>query len=213
MTEKIEIMVSAILLAAGNSKRMGEQDKLQLEYKGVPLVNHVMQQLLAANIEELIIVRKNSIGNLEEEFGRPFRQDAFGRIKIALNPNAALGMTSSIQAGVKLAKKETHGFMICQADMPLITTQEYNNIIAEFESNIAASPRLITSPFFQNQKGNPIILSAVYCQEILDHQEMEGCRALVRANAHEVLKVQMETNSVLVDVDTPEDWDVLDSNI
>lgn len=197
-------MVSAILLAAGNSKRMGEQDKLQLKYKGHWLINHVMQQLWAANIDELIIVRKDNSENLFE--GRNSE-----RIKIAMNPDAEKGMTTSIQAGVRLAKKESQGYMVCQADMPLITTSEYNKIIASFESNIANEPRLITIPFFQNQKGNPIILSAAYKQDILDHQEMEGCRALVKSNFQFVTKVEMKERHVLIDVDTPKDWERLQS--
>ncbi len=193
-------MVSAILLAAGSSKRMGAQDKLLLKYKGHWLVNHVMQQLWEANIDELIIVRKNNSENL---LGGKKTE----RIKIVLNPIAEKGMTTSIQAGIRAAKKDAHGYLICQADMPLISTLEYNQIIASFESKIADSPRLITVPFFQNQKGNPIILSAAYLQEILAHQEMEGCRAIVKANVENVSKVEMNTNHVLVDVDTYEDWE------
>jgi len=202
-------MVSAILLAAGSSKRMGEQDKLMLSYKGKLLVNHVLQQLWAANIDELIIVRKDNTEHLLREAARLSPQDDSKRIKIALNPDAKLGMTTSIQAGVGNARKDTQGYMICQADMPLITTNEYNKIITEFNSNISVNPRLITIPFFQNQKGNPIILSSAYFQEILDHKEMEGCRALVMANVQEIQRVKMQSDSVLVDVDTPEDWKVL----
>ncbi len=195
-------MVSAILLAAGSSTRMGAQDKLFLKYKGHWLVNHVMQQLWAADIDELIIVRKD---NSEHLLGGIFSD----RIKLALNPIADKGMTTSIQAGVRASSSLATGYMICQADMPLTTTEEYNHILSHFNHSIKTNPKTMALPFFQNQKGNPIILSSYYKDAILAHEEMEGCRKIVQTHSSEILKVEMDCDHVLFDVDNEKDWQEL----
>ena len=195
-------MVSAILLAAGSSTRMGEQDKLLLKYKGHWLVNHVMQQLWASKVDELIIVRKNKADNLLGGLSSD-------RIKVVVNPKADLGMTTSIQAGVKAANINSKGFMICQADMPLVQSSEYNLIIDAFKKRRAENEQCIAAPFFNHQKGNPIIFSSFYKSAILNHAEMEGCRRIVKENISQVLKVEMAKDHVLIDVDTKTDWEAL----
>jgi len=195
-------MVSAILLAAGSSTRMGDQDKLFLKYKGQWLVNHVMQQLWASNIDELIIVRKDNTENL-------LNGQSSDRIKIALNPLAEKGMTTSIQVGVRASDPNTNGYMICQADMPLIQAAEYNRIIDVFEKGILKNDKCIAVPFYQGKKGNPIIFSARYRDLILGHEKMEGCRKIVKEHFEFVERVEMVEDHVLVDVDTVVDWAAL----
>lgn len=195
-------MVSAILLAAGESKRMGEQDKLFLKYKGTWIINHVMQHLWASNQSELVIVMNNDDNNLLDG-----QQSA--EIKTIVNPDYKKGMTTSIQKGVEAASSQASGYMICLADQPLMQRKEYDDIIDRFELLVRHDPKSIVVPFFDGKKGNPVIFSSVYRAAILAHREMEGCKEIVKTNKEHVYHIAMETDHILRDVDTPEDFEKL----
>lgn len=197
-------MVSAILLAAGESKRMGEQDKLFLKYKGDWIINHVMRNLWASNKSELIVVMQNNDSNL-------LNGQSTDEIKVAINPDFKKGMTTSIQAGVAAATEKSDGYMICLADQPLMQAEDYNMIIERFGLLYAHDPECIVVPIFEGQKGNPVIFSKAYRDVILSHEEMEGCRKIVKENREHVYKVVVSNNHILRDVDTPEDYEGLNS--
>ncbi len=192
-------MVTAILLAAGESKRMGDTDKRFLLYKGKPLVNHVMLNLWNSQQSQLIIVMQDNDNNLLN--GKDNEQ-----IKVIVNPDYQQGMTTSIQKGVAAASDEMTGYMICLADQPLISTEDYNRIIEAFENTYLSNKKCIIVPFFDQKKGNPVIFSAHYREAILAHKNMEGCREIIQANKEHIVKLEMPTNHILKDVDTPEDY-------
>lgn len=195
-------MVSAILLAAGESKRMGEQDKLFLKYKGNWIINHVMQNLWASRKSELVIVMNNNDNDL-------LNGQRSEEIQVVVNPDYKRGMTTSIQAGVNAASRSATGYMICLADQPLMKADEYNEIMERFELLVKHDPKSIVVPFYEGQKGNPVIFSEVHREAILNHQEMEGCKQIVQTNKQHVYKVEMHSDHILRDVDTPEDYEGL----
>lgn len=195
-------MVSAILLAAGESKRMGEQDKLFLKYKGNWIINHVMQNLWVSNQSELIIVMNN---NDNELLNGPRSE----KIQVVVNPDYKKGMTTSIQAGVRASSAGTSGFMVCLADQPLMQASDYNEIIDRFELLIKHDPKCIVVPFYGDVKGNPVIFSSVYRAAIMTHQEMEGCKEIVHTNKEHVYQIEMTNDHILKDVDTPKDYKAL----
>jgi len=195
-------MVSAILLAAGESKRMGDTDKRFLLYKGKPLVNHVMLNLWNSEQSQVIIVMQDNDNNLLN--GQENEQ-----IKVVINPDYQQGMTTSIQAGVAAASDKARGYMICLADQPLITTEDYNYIIETFENTYLSNKKCIIVPFFDQKKGNPVIFSAHYREAILAHKNMEGCKEIIQANKEHIVTIDMPNDHILRDVDTPEDYEKL----
>ena len=199
-------MVSAILLAAGESKRMGEQDKLFLKYKGNWIVNHVMQNLWASNQSELVIVMNNNDNGL-------LNGERSEEIQVVINPDYKKGMTTSIQAGVKAASDKASGYMICLADQPLMKKEDYNEIMERFELLVKHDPKTIIVPFYLGVKGNPVIFSSAYRDDILTHQEMEGCKDIIRSNKQHIYRLDMTNDHILKDVDTPEDYEGLVSEI
>jgi len=192
-------MVSAILLAAGESKRMGKRDKRFLPYQSRPLVEHVLDQIAQSQAVEVIVVRNgqndDSLEALQHE-----------RIRVIVNPDFQQGMTTSIQVGVQAASPETQGYMICLADQPLLQPSEYTQLITAFEAAFQHNPESILVPFYGGKKGNPVIFSASYRAAILTHTEMEGCKEIVQANQANLVRLSMSTPHILVDVDTPEDY-------
>lgn len=191
-------MLNVILLAAGQGLRMGGPNKLLLPFRGRTVLETTLSELCAADIGRVLVVtghRRESVAPVLEAF--PVRE--------IFNPDFESGMTGSIQAGVRAAEEGT-GFMICLADMPMITAAAYQLLAGSFLSFTSQDERSILLPRFGETKGNPVIFAATYRDEILRHSEPEGCRGIVQANATHVYWADMPDNSVLRDLDTPDDY-------
>lgn len=187
--------VSAIVLAAGQSRRMGVQNKMALEFEGQPLIHHVSEQVRKSEAFETIIVTSEVSFQL------------FEGQSVVINENYRSGMTSSIRAGVEACSAETDGFMICLGDQPLIRTDQYNYLMKVFEEKFQEDPKVIVVPTYKKSKGNPVILSSTYREAILKHQEPEGCKGIVQNNLEHVFLVETSNSAILADIDTPEDFD------
>ena len=113
--------VSAIVLAAGLSRRMGEENKLFLAFKGKPLVAWVIEKISQSKADEIIIVTS--------ELSKKLAGFANDKIKVVNNPDYKIGMTTSIQKGILATSESSIGYMICLGDQPLIEIADYNKII------------------------------------------------------------------------------------
>lgn len=195
--------VSAIVLAAGLSSRMQGQQKLFLPYRNKTIFEQVVAELLASKASEVIIVSSPLTHERIKSMSLP-------GITLVSNPDHTQGMTTTIQKGVQAAGQDADGYLICLGDMPRITSEEYDQLIKAFASSYAEDSKAILLPFHQGQKGNPVIFSSSYRNAILTHQDMEGCRGIVQSNKTHLTKVPMTTDHVLVDVDTPRDYEGLD---
>jgi molybdenum cofactor cytidylyltransferase len=193
-------MLSAILLAAGSSRRMGANNKLLLPWKGRPIVAVTAANLLAAGLDEVIVVTGyESIAVVAALGSLP--------IRLVHNPRFEEGMTSSIQAGV--AKAAGTGYMICLADMVLITPAEYALLAMAWEKQYALDDHCIGIPEYKGEKGNPVILPAAFRGEILLHPEKEGCKETVRLHRPHHFRIDMPTDHILTDIDRPEEYVLL----
>lgn len=191
-------MLSAIVLAAGLSKRMGNINKLLLPYKNKTIIEATLENILASGIDEIIVVT-----GCEAEKVKAVIQHL--PVPILHNPYYEKGMTTSIQCGVKHAKET--GYMICLADMFMIISEEYALLKKTYEENFTSNPKYIYLPRYNNEKGNPVIFSTYYKHAILEHKEMEGCKAIVQSNKENVFWVDMPTNHVLQDMDYYKDYE------
>lgn len=191
-------MLSAIVLAAGLSKRMGNINKLLLPYKGKTIIETSLENILAVGIDEVLVVT-----GYEAEKVKSVVQHL--PVSIIHNPDYEKGMTTSIQYGIKHAKE--NGYMICLADMFMITPPEYALLEKTYEKNFASNPKYIYLPRYNNEKGNPVIFSAFYKDAILKHKEIEGCKAIVQSNKEHIFWIDMPTNHVLQDMDYYEDYE------
>jgi molybdenum cofactor cytidylyltransferase len=193
-------MLSAILLAAGSSTRMAPANKLLLPWQDKPIVYHTAKHLLTAGIEELIVVTGHEAAAITTALhSLPAR--------FTHNPDYALGLTSSIQCGIRMA--HGGGYMICLADMFLITAPEYILLKTAFEKQYRHDIRCIILPDYQGHMGNPVIFSAAYRNALLSLPPGEGGKSLVRAHPEHHHHVPMPTDHVLRDLDTPGDYEGL----
>ena len=185
--------VSAIILGAGLSRRMGTENKLFLPVDGKAMIECVIEKVQASKAEEILIVGSHlSMDRLAR-----FRDQ---RTTLIDNPDYENGMTSSIQAGVRKATGD--GYLICLGDQPTIQERTYDRLIDAFQKN----PETIILPYYERVKGNPVLFPKTYRQAILSHPALEGCKEIIQKHRQHVLEVEVRDPGILLDVDTKEDY-------
>ncbi len=189
-------MFSAIILAAGESKRMGQAKQL-LGVGGKTLLQSVLDSALQSDVDEVILV-------LGYDAERIHKAMDVGRAKIVVNPNYAKGMITSIQEGLKALDKKSEAFFIVLGDQPEILPHIYNRLIQEFRRVTPLQSILL--PTHQGKKGHPALFSTKYLAESFKITGDVGFREIVQNHPEEVFLVELDTPSILIDIDTPEDY-------
>ena len=191
-------MISAIILAAGESRRMGVKNKLLLPIRGEVLIRYFVKLVCASNVDEVVVVVGHEAEKIEDVLqGQP--------VRFVENLRYMEGMTSSIQTGIQAASAESEGLLICVADQPFIETSDFNRLIRQFTDLFDSESSLIIVPVFKGQRGNPVLFSRQFRDIILQHKG-EGCRYIVLKHSECVREVEMGNDNVLQDVDTLEDY-------
>ena len=192
-------MIAAVILAAGESKRMGKQNKLLLPLNGEALLVKFVKSVCGSDVCQVLVV----IGHQAEKIKRELNDLP---LNFVYNPNFRKGITNSIKCGVKNVSPECDGLLICLADMPFIKTSEINKLIHAFTKNRIEGKKLIVVPSFQGQYGNPVLFSSEFRNDILDHKKKSGCKDVIKNNFEFVKGIEMDAKNIFVDVDTPEDY-------
>jgi len=193
-------MISAILLSAGESKRMASQNKLLMPFGRKTIIEQSVDHLLGSKAQEVIVV-------LGHEATRVRKVLTGRKLKFVENHDYREGMTTSIQAGLRAVASETKGMMICLSDLPNIEAKEFDTIIDVFEAGRRENEKLIVVPTYRDERGNPVIFSSYYRDQILAHEGRGGCRSVVEKNSEQVVDVVMSTAHVLEDIDTESDYE------
>ena len=190
-------MVTAIVLAAGSSKRMGKDNKLLLPFNNTTIIKQVVDQINNSNVQQTIIVTGHEAKKIE---------DALENEEVIFynNENYHCGLTASIQTGV--AKCETNGIMICLSDMVKLTSFDYNLLVEQFEISYTYETPCIIVPHYNDKKGNPVIFSNHFKEMILQNDNPEGCKNIIIENNQYVYTVEMPNDHVLIDIDFPNDY-------
>ncbi len=187
--------VSAILLAAGQSRRMGSLNKLSIPINGRPLLKQTAQILLNANLGEVVVV----IGH---EAGTAYTYLSGMPLQIAYNECYAEGQMTSVHCGLKALREPCEGIMICLSDLPLLQIADINQLVTCFLNDRSIS---VLVPTFKSRRGNPIILSSEHQEEILNGNRNLGCKNFIDRNPERVTTVEMGNDHVVFDLDTPEE--------
>ena len=191
--------VSAILLAAGESRRMGALNKLLLEVDGEAMVRRVARALIASRADEIVVV----LGHQAEAVAQAL--DGLGP-RIVVNAHYREGQMSSMRAGVAALDGEPRAIMVCLADQPWLEAADVNFLIEAFDTRARGS---ITVPMVGGQRGNPIVLAGAHRREILAGGANYGCRRLIERHPEKVCPVQAPNDHFLRDIDTPESYAAL----
>ena len=139
-------MIKAILLAAGQSKRLKSENKLIKLYKKKPLINHSLNVLHKSKVNKIIVV----LGHQKKELQKIIKKN--NKNIFTYNKEYKKGMASSIKAGLRKLNKKDKGFIIVQSDMPFIKSSDINKIF----NSIKSKKYLVHVLKYRNRVGNPI---------------------------------------------------------
>jgi len=192
-------MISAILLAAGKSKRMGQLKQL-MPFGQCTIVEQAIDHLLSSVVDELIVV----VGYKAEEVTKTVAAEP---VKIAINTDYEHGLSTSIIAGLKLVDSRAQAVMLALGDQPLIDSQTINKLVQEFYNH----DKGIAIPAYQGRRGHPILFSIKYKEELLKLTGDIGGRQIVKDHPDDVLEVSVNCEGIYIDIDTMDTYH-LESN-
>jgi molybdenum cofactor cytidylyltransferase len=187
-------MISAILLAAGQSKRMGELKQL-MPFGQSTIVEQAVDNLLGSSVDEVILV----VGYKAEDV---IKAIAAKPVKLVINPDYEQGMSTSVIAGLNLVQSKVQGVMLALGDQPLVDSQTINRLIEEFCNH----DKGIAVPTYQGRRGHPIIFAIKYKEQLLKLRGDVGGRQIIKDNPDDVLEVAVDSESVVADFDTTDDY-------
>jgi molybdenum cofactor cytidylyltransferase len=189
-------MITAIVLAAGQSRRMGAP-KINLPWGETTVLGQVLGTLLQAGLEEIILVTgAHPVEGLEGFVERG--------VKAVFNPHHAAGeMLSSFQAGLRAAPKESEAALLALGDQPQMQADVVRAVVEVYRLN---RPKLLI-PSFQMHRGHPGVVGRSLWEEILAMEPPATLREFLNAHAREIQYLPVVTETVLQDLDTPEDYE------
>ncbi|MGH9783495.1 MAG: nucleotidyltransferase family protein, partial [Terriglobia bacterium] len=191
-------MIAGIILAAGESSRMG-RDKALLPLGRETFLGHLIE-VLRGEVRPLVVVLGHHAEQIEEQIAR------FTDVQIVRNPNYKLGQLSSLQAALRvLASEPVAGAVVCLVDHPAVTKGVVRALLDCFEKH----PTNIVIPTCQGRRGHPALFPARLFPEFLDAPLDGGARVVVRRHAAEVELVETGEEGILLDVDRPADYAAL----
>ena len=197
-------MISAILLAAGQSVRMNGENKLTKEINGIPLVVYAVKNILGSAINELIIV----IGHDQKLIKNIIKPNS--KIKFAYNDNFKAGVSSSIKVGLNNISKKSEAFFICLGDMPNINQNIYNKMIkSRFNYNkklLKKKKKEIFVPTYNESEGNPVLFSKFMKEKIMEVSGDFGAIKIIKLNKEKTLYIPFKNDGIILDFDTQDDF-------
>jgi molybdenum cofactor cytidylyltransferase len=187
-------MINAIILAAGESKRMGKPKSL-LRFEDKTFLEQIISVLQRSLVDKVTIV----LGAKAETIQRSI--DLSG-MDMVINKDYRKGQLSSLIAGLEKIPPETEAILVCLVDNPFITTTIVDRIIGTFRQTKGA----IVVPAFNNKRGHPALFAKSLFKEIVNAPAEEGARSVVYSNEDKLVEVETSERAVLVHIDTPEDY-------
>ena len=188
--------VGAVLLAAGLGQRMG-RPKALLPWQGLPLVTYQIRTLRRAGLRPIAVV----LGHRAVDIS-PHVDNEYGA-SMLLNPFYRKGKTTSLKTGLRgIDPNKADSALILNVDQPR-SQETIESIINHHQRNAS----LITIPTYNRKRGHPVVVSLKLMAELMAVTEArQGLKAVMRTHAKEITLVEMDTNQVLLDLNTPEDY-------
>ncbi len=186
-----------MLLAAGESRRMG-RPKALLPWRGTTLLAHQLDALLAGGADRVVVV----LGHRPEDL-QPVVQERSG-VTGVINPAYAQGKTTSIKAGLSaLGSPEPGTILLLNVDQP-----RSPDTIRQLLRHHVESKGLITIPTYGGKGGHPIAVDSALLPELQGiSEETLGIKSVVRAHQDATFRVEMAIAEVLLDLNTPEEYE------
>jgi molybdenum cofactor cytidylyltransferase len=189
-------VIGALILAAGQSVRMG-RPKLALPWQDTTVIGQVARSLAQAGVEDILAVTGGSREIVEEALrGSPART--------IYNPGYSEGeMTSSMKVGLAAMQPETTAALVALGDQPQIQAEIVRQVLTAYRQSGA----VLVAPSYQMRRGHPWLVARPLWQALLDLGESETLRDFLTRHASSILYVNVDSPSILKDLDTPADYE------
>jgi len=182
--------VSAILLGAGESKRMGV-NKLTLPWGRQTVFEHSLKTLLSSKVSEIVVVLSDRTKEIRQRLDER-------RVKIVMNRDYRKGMSTSVRKGVRATDPRSDGILIALGDQPFLRAGTINALLRAF----GATRGTIVVPSFRGRRGHPVIFDRRFARDLMALKGDVGGRSLIEKYPAEVRVVRVRTEGVIKDLDT-----------
>lgn len=190
--------VTAIILAAGLSRRMGGRNKLLLPINGVPMIRHMVNTYRAVTDGPVLVVTGHEAETVAASLAGSEAQTVY-------NPAFSDGQQTSVACGLRAAKGAGQ-ILIGLGDQPRLTHGDLKDLLA---AHRAADPARISIPMMDEHRGNPIVVPAVLRDRLLADPRSPGCKTFTRTHPEHVQFHALPSPGFYADLDTPEAYDAL----
>jgi molybdenum cofactor cytidylyltransferase len=188
------MMIWAIILAAGESKRMG-RPKMLLPWGEQTIIETVIDAATQAMVDGIVVVVGANAEKVAEAInGRP--------VELSVNPHFREGMLSSIQWGLNSIPAAARAALVMLGDQPLIASSTIDMVIKAYRQGNHG----IVLPVYRGKRGHPMLLDMKYKDEVAQLDGNIGLRELTYHNVEDVLEVELDDSGILSDVDTREEY-------
>jgi molybdenum cofactor cytidylyltransferase len=195
MPEKQSPYITAIVLAAGLSTRMGGYPKPLLPFCDQTVVEHILAVLAECPIQETVVVTGHCRQAVEQQLKWQGRT--------VFNPSYASGeMLGSVQVGLRAASDESDAALIVLGDQPALEASVVCAVIAGYREGLGS----VVIPSFQMRRGHPLLIGSQHWSRILELQETQTLRDYLRSVSSEIFHVPVDRASILRDMDTPDEY-------
>lgn len=191
--------ISAIVLAAGMSQRMGSPKQL-LRMGQTTLLERTLSNVRQANVDEIILV----LGFAADEIQRTISTNGLVTV---INPGYKQGMGTSLSAGLAAVNAQAEGAFIVLADQPFVSPATLDRMI---EYHKRYRPQIVI-PTYKGFRGNPVLLDRAVFAEVMNLRGDIGCRAIFGSHTEGIHKLEVDDAGILLDVDTLQDFHKLQS--
>ena len=187
-------MISAIVLAAGESTRMGFP-KLLLPIKGRSLLQHVIDNALQSKVGEVIVV----LGAEATKLRREIKQS---QVQIIENASYKEGLSTSLKAGLQAVNPQAQAVLILLGDQPLISHDIIDALIDKYEE----SGSIMVAPVYKGKRGNPVLFDSSLIPELSRVTGDKGGREIIEKHPAQLATVDFESTITGTDIDSWEDY-------
>lgn len=185
--------VAAVILAAGQSRRMGGPNKLLARFGGKPLIRRIAEQAIASKAKSVIVVTGHRAGEITSAL-------AGLEVRLVHNPDYSDGLATSLKAGIAAAPESAAGALVLLADMPNVSAPVIDRLIDAFRARVGPA---IVLPTFDGKRGNPVLWSRDFFPELLEVTGDTGARHILARHEDAVERVEIGS-AASTDIDTPE---------
>ncbi len=187
-------MINAVILAAGQSKRMGSPKAL-LRFHDETFLEHIVSVFRSSIVDGITVV----LGAHADTIRRSVDLSA---VTVVMNRDYEQGQLSSLIAALDAAPQNIHAILVALTDMPFITQETVNRIVRRFTQT--QSPIIV--PVFRGKRGHPVLFANSVFDDLRNAPASKGARYVLHSNGGKVLEVPVTDEGIVTSIDTPDDY-------